>query len=216
MTEVAVGIASPTPSLQGSYAEVRLAPAARLVKLPPAIDDKTAAAMMLKGMTAEYLLLRCARVAARRHDPVPRRGRRRRIDRLPVGEASRRCASSARRAGPRRSALAAARGCDHVIDYDREDIVARVKELTGGAGVKAVFDGVGKRTFDASLACLATRGMLALFGQASGVVPPIDPGLLAQGIAVPRPPGAGPLRRGARRAGQPPRRGCSRSWAAGR
>jgi NADPH2:quinone reductase len=83
--------------------------------------------------------------------------------------------------GPEKVARAAARGCDHVIDYDKEDVVARVKDLTGGAGVAVVFDGVGKRTFDASLACLAMRGMLVLFGQSSGVVPPVDPSALARG-----------------------------------
>ena len=82
-----------------------------------------------------------------------------------------------------------------------------MKELTGGAGVSAVFDGVGKRTFDASLACLATRGMLALFGQASGMVPPFDPALLAQGVAVPRP---------ARRSATTSRRATSWSLAATR
>ena len=82
--------------------------------------------------------------------------------------------------GPEKVAVASALGCDHVIDYDKEDVVARVKELTGGAGVNAVFDGVGKRTFDASLACLAIRGMLVLFGQSSGVVPPVEPSALAR------------------------------------
>ena len=179
VTEVAVGDRVAYASLQGSYAEVRLAPAARLLKLPPAIDDKTAAAMMLKGLTAEYLLLRCARVA--RGDTI--------LFHAAAGGVGSIACQWAKHlglrvigtvGGPQKAALAAARGCDHVIDYDREDIVARVKELTGGAGVNAVFDGVGKRTFEASLACLATRGMLALFGQASGMVPPFDPALLAR------------------------------------
>ncbi len=179
VTEVAVGDRVAYASLQGSYAEVRVAPAARLVKLPPAIDDRTAAAMMLKGMTAEYLLLRCARV--RRGDTI--------LFHAAAGGVGSIACQWARHlglqvigtaGGPEKVALAAARGCDHVIDYDREDIVARVKELTGGVGVNAVFDGVGKRTFEASLACLATRGMLVLFGQASGMVPPFDPALLAR------------------------------------
>jgi NADPH2:quinone reductase len=178
--EVAVGDRVAYASLQGSYAEVRLAPAARLVKLPSAIDDRTAAAMMLKGMTAEYLLLRVARVA--RGDTIL-------FHAAAGGVGSIACRWAKHMGlgvigtagGPEKVARAAALGCDHVIDYDREDVAARVKELTGGRGVNAVFDGVGRRTFEASLACLATRGILALFGQASGAVPPVDPALLARG-----------------------------------
>ena len=179
VSEVAVGDRVVYASLQGSYAEMRLAPAARLVKLPSGIDDKTAAAMMLKGLTAEYLLLRCARVA--RGDTILFHAAAGGVGSIACQWAKHlglRVIGTA--GGPTKVALAAARGCDHVIDYDREDVVARVKELTGGAGVSAVFDGVGKRTFDASLACLATRGMLVLFGQASGMVPPFDPALLAR------------------------------------
>jgi len=179
VSEIAVGDRVAYASLQGSYAEVRLAPAARLLKLPSGIDDKTAAAMMLKGLTAEYLLLRCARVA--RGDTILFHAAAGGVGSIACQWAKHlglRVIGTA--GGPAKVALAAARGCDHVIDYDREDVVARVKELTGGAGVSAVFDGVGKRTFDASLACLATRGMLVLFGQASGMVPPFDPALLAR------------------------------------
>jgi NADPH2:quinone reductase len=179
VTEVAVGDRVAYAALPGSYAEARLAPAARLVKLPAGIDDRTAAAMMLKGMTAEYLLLRCARVG--RGDTIL-------VHAAAGGVGSIACQWAKHlgmrvigtAGGPDKAARAAAAGCDHVIDYDKEDVVARVKELTGGRGVNAVFDGVGKRTFDASLACLATRGMLALFGQASGVVPPVDPSALAR------------------------------------
>jgi len=178
--EVAVGDRVAYAALPGSYAEVRLAPAARLVKLPAAIDENTAAAMMLKGMTAEYLLLRCARLVPGDtilfHAAAGGVGSiacpwAKSIGMRVIGTAG----------GPDKVARAAAHGCDHVIDYDREDVVARVKELTGGVGVNAVFDGVGKKTFDASLACLATRGLLALFGQSSGVVPPVDPATLAKG-----------------------------------
>ncbi len=80
--------------------------------------------------------------------------------------------------GPEKAARARENGCHEVVDYTREDIAARVKALTGGAGVRAVFDSVGKATFNASLDCLAPRGLLALFGQSSGVVPPFDLGLL--------------------------------------
>jgi len=179
VTDVAVGDRVAYAGLQGAYAEVRLAPAARLVKLPPSIDDQTAAAMMLKGMTAEYLLLRTARVE--RGDTI--------LFHAAAGGVGSIACQWAKSLGVRvigtvggavKVARARALGCDEVIDYQREDVVARVKDITGGAGVRAVFDGVGKSTFDASLACLATRGMVALFGQSSGSVAPIDPSLLAR------------------------------------
>jgi len=179
VSEVAVGDRVAYANLEGAYAEVRLAPAARLVKLPPGIDDETAAAMMLKGMTAEYLLLRCARVA--HGDTI--------LFHAAAGGVGSIACQWAKHLGLRvigtaggaeKVALAAARGCDHAIDYDREDIVAGVNALTGGAGVSAVFDGIGQRTFAASLACLGARGMMVLFGQASGSVPPIDPSVLGK------------------------------------
>jgi NADPH2:quinone reductase len=179
VTEVAVGDRIAYAGLPGGYAEARLLPAVRLVKLPPGIEDKTAAAMMLKGMTAEVLLLRCARVG--RGDTILFHAAAGGVGSIACQWAKHlglRVIGTA--GGPEKVARAAALGCDHVIDYDKEDVAARVKELTGGAGVAAVFDGVGKRTFDASLACLAMRGMLVLFGQSSGVVPPVEPSALAR------------------------------------
>jgi NADPH2:quinone reductase len=164
-------------SLMGAYAEVRLAPAARLVPVPAAIDDRTAAAIMLKGMTAEYLLRRCARLQA--GDTI--------VWHAAAGGVGSIACQWARHlrlhvigtaGGPEKVALAKARGCEHVIDYDAVDlpgVVARVKELTSGKGVPVVFDSVGKRTFQASLDCLAPRGMLVTFGNASGPVGPFDP-----------------------------------------
>ncbi len=178
-SHVAVGDRVAYAGLPGAYAEVRLAPAARLVKVPPGIEDKTAAAMMLKGMTAEVLLLRCARVV--RGDTILFHAAAGGVGSIACQWAKHlglRVIGTA--GGPEKVARAAARGCDHVIDYDKEDVVARVKELTGGAGVAVAFDGVGQRTFDASLACLAMRGMLVLFGQSSGVVPPVEPSALAR------------------------------------
>jgi NADPH2:quinone reductase len=166
--------------LLGAYAEVRLAPAARLVPLPAGIDDRTAAAVMLKGMTAEYLLRRCARLQAGDtilwHAAAGGVGSiacqwARHLGLRVIGTAG----------GPEKVALAKARGCEHVIDYDAvdlKDVVARVKELTGGKGVPVVFDSVGKRTFQASLDCLAPRGLLVSFGNASGAVPPFEPLIL--------------------------------------
>ena len=157
----------------GGYAEVRVVPAARLVRLPPGIDDRTAAAMMLKGMTAEYLLLRCAKVE--RGDTI--------VFHAAAGGVGSIACQLARALGARvigtaggadKVARARDNGCDEVIDYRRENVVERVKALTGGQGVSAVFDGVGKDTFAASLDCLRPRGMLVLYGQASGAVPPLD------------------------------------------
>ena len=169
--------------------------------------------MMLKGMTAEYLLLRCARVA--RGDTILFHAAAGGVGSIACQWAKHlglRVIGTA--GGPTKVALAAARGCDHVIDYDREDVVARVKELTGGAGVTAVFDGVGKRTFDASLACLATRGMLVLFGQASGWCRPSIRLLLAgHRCSSPARCSATTSRRAT--SWSPPRRACSRSWRSG-
>jgi len=183
VTEVAVGERVAYCGVHGAYAEARTVPAARLVKLPAAIDDRTAAAMMLKGLTAEYLLRRCARVAA--GDTV--------LFHAAAGGVGSIACQWARHlgirvigtaGGPEKAKLALERGCAHVIDYDAcapGEVVARVKELTEGKGVPVVFDSVGKRTFSTSLDCLAPRGMLVSFGNASGVVPPVD--ILALGAA---------------------------------
>jgi len=130
-------------------------------------------------MTAEYLLLRCARVA--RGDTILFHAAAGGVGSIACQWARHLGARVIGTAGGAEKVARAARVCDHVIDYDKEDIVARVKGLTGGAGVNAVFDGVGQRTFEASLASLAIRGILALFGQASGSVAPLDPAVLARG-----------------------------------
>jgi NADPH:quinone reductase len=178
VTEVAVGDRVAYASVQGAYAEVRLVPAGRLVPIPEGIDDRTAAAMMLKGMTAEYLLIRCARVAG--GDTI--------VFHAAAGGVGSIACQWARSlgarvigtaGGPEKVRQALANGCHEVIDYQREEIAPRVRELTGGAGVAAVFDGVGKATFAASIDCLRPRGLMALFGQSSGVVPPFDLSTLA-------------------------------------
>jgi NADPH2:quinone reductase len=180
VSELSVGDRVAYAGVNGAYAETRLIAADRLVRLPPAIDDRTAAAMMLKGMTAEYLLLRCARVA--RGDTI--------VFHAAAGGVGSIACQWARAigvkvigtaGGPDKVARARQNGCDEVVDLKSEDLAARVKELTGGAGVRAVFDGIGKDTFDASLACLAPRGTLVLFGQSSGVVPPFELGRLGAG-----------------------------------
>jgi NADPH2:quinone reductase len=180
VTEVKPGDRVGYASLMGAYAELRVAPAARLVPLPAAIDDRAAAAIMLKGMTAEYLLRRCTRLQA--GDTVVWHAAAGGVGLIACQWAKHlglRVIGTA--GGPAKVELARAHGCEHVIDYDAVDLpglVARVKELTGGKGVPVVFDSVGKRTFQASLDCLAPRGLLVTFGNASGPVGPFDPLIL--------------------------------------
>lgn len=170
-----VGYACPPP---GSYAEVRLASAAQMVKLPKAIDDRTGAAIMLQGMTARYLLRQTYRVKA--GDTV--------LVHAAAGGMGLILCQWAKHLGAtvigtvstdEKAALAKKNGCDHPIVYTREDFVTRVKEITGAKGVQAVYDGVGKDTFLKSLECLALRGTLANYGSASGAPDPIAPAALA-------------------------------------
>jgi NADPH2:quinone reductase len=163
--------------VQGAYAESRTIAVERLVPLPKHIDDRTAAAIMLKGLTAEYLLRRCAPVkpgdtilfhAAAGGVGLLACQWARHLGAHVIGTAG----------GPEKAAVARAHGCEHVIDYNAVDgkgIVARVKELTDGAGVPIVFDSVGKDTFQTSLDCLRPRGLIVSFGNASGAVPPFSP-----------------------------------------
>jgi NADPH2:quinone reductase len=177
---LAVGDRVAYAGVNGAYAETRVIAAERLIRLPSGIDDRTAAAMMLKGMTAEYLLLRCARVA--HGDTIL-------FHAAAGGVGSIACQWAkalglqviGTAGGEDKVGRARQNGCDEVIDLNTEDFVARVKELTGGAGVRVVFDSVGKETFSGSLQCLMPRGMLVLFGQSSGVVPPLDLSRLASG-----------------------------------
>jgi NADPH:quinone reductase len=175
--DVALGDRVAYCGVVGAYAEVRTIAAERLVPLPKAIDDRTAAAIMLKGLTAEYLLRRCAPVKP--GDTI--------LFHAAAGGVGSIACQWARHlgvhvigtaGGPEKVALAKTRGCEHVIDYnelDQKGVVARVKELTNGEGVPIVFDAVGKDTFQTSLDCLRPRGMLVSFGNASGVVPPFSP-----------------------------------------
>jgi NADPH2:quinone reductase len=173
VTEVRPGDRVAYAAVSGAYAEVRVIPAARLIPLPAQIDDRMAAAIMLKGLTAEYLLRRCARVQP--GDTILFHAAAGGVGSLACQWAHHLGAHVIGTAGgPEKVRLAAARGCDHVIDYDREDVVARVKELTGGTGVATVFDSVGKKTFAASLDCLRPRGLLVSFGQSSGLVPAFE------------------------------------------
>ncbi len=162
----------------GAYAEVRLMPADRVVALPDTIDDRTAAAMMLQGMTAQYLLRRTYRVQA--GDTI--------LLHAAAGGVGLIVSQWARHLGAivigtvgsdEKAELARAHGCHHVIVYSRENFTERVREITGGQGVAAVYDSVGQETFMGSLDCLRRLGMMVSFGNASGPVPPFDPGILA-------------------------------------
>jgi NADPH2:quinone reductase len=162
----------------GAYSTARVMPADRLVPLPDDLDDATAAGMMLKGMTAEYLLRRTIPVQA--GDTI--------LVHAAAGGVGLMLCQWAKALGARvlgtvgndeKAELARAYGCDVPILYSREDFLVRVRDETAGAGVSVVYDSVGRDTFLRSLDCLRPRGMLVLFGQASGPVAPFDPSLLA-------------------------------------
>jgi NADPH2:quinone reductase len=173
-TRVAYGSAP-----MGSYAQARLVPADRLVPIPEGIEDRTAAAMMLKGMTAWYLLRRT--VTVQKGDTI--------LLHAAAGGVGLIAAQWARALGATvigtvgsdaKAELARAHGCHHVVVYTREDFVARVREITAGTGVRVAYDSVGQATFNGSLDCLRPLGVLALFGQSSGPVKSFDPALLAK------------------------------------
>lgn len=173
VTEVAPGDRVAYAGVMGAYAEVRVIDAAKLVRLPDDIDEKTAAAAMLKGMTAEYLLRRTYPV--RSGEAILFHAAAGGVGRIACQWAKRLGATVIGTVGSdEKVALAREAGCDHVIVTSREDIAARVREITAGAGVRVAYDGVGKDTFEASLDSLAPRGMLVTFGQSSGPIPPFD------------------------------------------
>lgn len=163
----------------GAYATERLIPAHRLVKLPPQISDRQAAAMMLQGMTVQYLLRRTYRVAP--GDTILLHAAAGGVGLIACQWAKALGATVIGTVGSReKAALARAHGCDQTILYHEEDLVARVRELTGGEGVAVVYDSVGGETFLKSLDCLRPMGMLVYFGQSSGPAPDINPALLGK------------------------------------
>ncbi len=163
----------------GSYAEVCLRPVERLVKIPAGVSDRIAAAIMLKGMTAWYLVKRTYKV--RKGDTI--------LVHAAAGGVGQILCQWAKHLGATvigtvgsdaKAVLAKKAGCKHVIVTSREKFVDRVKEITKGKGVPVVYDGVGKDTFMDSLDCLAPLGLMASFGNASGAVTQFNPGVLAQ------------------------------------
>jgi len=162
----------------GSYSEIRVFPTENLVKIPDDISDETAAAIMLKGMTAEYLIRRTYKVSA---------GQTVLFHAAAGGVGLIACqwlkalgATVIGTVGSNEKAeLAKANGCEHTILYKEESFVDVVKDITNGAGVPVVYDSVGKDTALLSLDCLSPLGFLVIFGNSSGNAPPIEPGLLA-------------------------------------
>jgi len=162
----------------GAYAEARLIDADRLVKIPDSINDKTAAAMMLKGLTAHYLLFRTYPVKS--GDSILVYAAAGGVGLILCQWASLLGVTVIGCVGSEEKAeLAKANGCDYTILYRQEDIAERVREITDGVGVAAVYDSIGKATFEASLNSLRTFGVLATYGNASGPVEPFSPAILA-------------------------------------
>ena len=162
---------------RGSYAEFVAVPASQLVKLPAGVDFNTAAAAMLQGMTAHYLS----------HSSFPLKPGDKCLIHAAAGGAGRLLVQMAKMLGAtvygtagtdEKAAIAKSAGADEVIVYTRQDFVAEVKNLTGGKGVDVVYDSVGASTFLKGLDIIRPRGMMVLFGQSSGAVPPFDPSIL--------------------------------------
>jgi NADPH2:quinone reductase len=163
----------------GAYATERVMPADKLVKIPDAVDDVTAATLMLKGLTVQYLF----------RQTYPLKGGETILFHAAAGGVGLIACQWARALGvtmigtvgsDAKAELARANGCAHTIVYTREDFVARVKELTGGKGVPVVYDAIGKDTFPQSLDCLSLRGLFVSFGNSSGPIAAFNIGLLAQ------------------------------------
>ncbi len=162
----------------GAYSEARVMPADRLVPVPDEISDQQAAAMMLKGMTAWYLVRRTYPV--KRGDTILIHAAAGGVGLIVCQWAKHLGATVIGTVGSDgKAALAKANGCDHPIVYTREDFVARVNEITAGAKLPVVYDSVGKDTFYKSLDCLAPLGLMASFGQSSGAIGAVDIGILA-------------------------------------
>lgn len=163
----------------GAYAQERVIAADRLVKVPDSVELDVAAGMMLKGMTAEYLLRRTHEVKAGQtilfHAAAGGVG-------LIAGQWAKALGATVigTVGSAQKAELASAHGYDHVINYREEDFVARVKDITGGKGVDVVYDSVGKDTYPGSLDCLRPRGLWVSFGQSSGPIDPIDIGILSK------------------------------------
>ena len=164
----------------GAYATARNAPAARVIKIPDGISDETAAAALMKGMTVEYLLERTYKVKP--GDKVLFYAASGGVGQI-AGQWGKHLGAEmiGVTSGPENCARALEQGYAHAIDRKTEDIAARVKEITGGAGVPVVYDSIGKATYETSMACLATYGVFVSFGATTGEAPPVKPSELQHG-----------------------------------
>jgi NADPH2:quinone reductase len=177
VTELNLGDRVVSQSVKGAYARRATVPADRAVRVPPSVTGKQAAAVFLQGLTAHYLSTSTF--------PLEK-GHRVLVHAAAGGVGLLLCQLAKRREAfvigtastPEKRELAHAAGADEVIDYTTKDFAAETRRITGGAGVHVVYDSVGKTTFDKSLDCLVPRGMMVLFGQSSGPVPPMDPQIL--------------------------------------
>ena len=162
-----------------AYAQARIIPAARAIVLPPPIDERTAAAMMIRGMTARYLLKETYRVKP--GDTILIHAAAGGVGQIVCQWAKHLGATVIGTVGSdEKAAVARQHGCDHALVLGKDDIVERVRALTGGEGVPVVYDSIGKATFEDSLRCLRRRGILASFGEASGDPDPVPPRRLGQ------------------------------------
>jgi NADPH2:quinone reductase len=163
--------------LPGSYCDLRVVPADRMVKLPQGISDEQAASMMLKGLTVHYLIF--STYAVKKGETVLWHAAAGGVGLIACQWLKALGVTVIGTAGSEeKCALAKAHGAEHVINYSRENFVERVKALTGGKGVPVVYDSVGKNTWEGSLDCLRPRGLMVSFGNASGAVPPVNIGIL--------------------------------------
>jgi NADPH2:quinone reductase len=190
VSDVAVGDVVAYCSIAGSYAEQAVVPASRLIKMPSGLDARAGAAVMLQGMTAHYLCY--STYAVKPGD--------RTLIHAGAGGVGLLLIQMVKSLGgyvfstvstDAKADLAREAGADHVILYTQQDFADDVKKATNGEGVQVVYDSVGKTTFDQSLSCLAPRGYLVLYGQASGAVPPMDPRVLGNGSLFLTRPGLG-------------------------
>jgi NADPH:quinone reductase len=177
VTSVKVGDRVGWVMIKGGYAELAVIPADRLVPIPASIDDRTAVAILLQGMTAHFLLRDCYRVTKDEWILIH----------AAAGGVGLLMDQIAHRIGARiigttsteeKAALAREAGADEIVHYTKEDFQQAARRITGGAGVSVVYDSVGKTTFDKSLDSLRPRGYMVLFGASSGAVPPLDPQVL--------------------------------------
>jgi NADPH2:quinone reductase len=177
VTDVKVGDRVGWVMIKGAYAELAVIPAERLVPIPASIDDRTAAAILLQGMTAHFLLRDCYRVT--RGEWI--------LVHAAAGGVGLLMMQIAHRIGARiigttsteeKAALAREAGADEIVLYTKEDFQQAARRITAGVGVSVVYDSVGKTTFDKSLDSLRRRGYMVLFGASSGPVPPLDPQVL--------------------------------------